>query len=259
MLDLLGDRKSADILDVRDNHGTTALHFACEFNFADIVKMLVSNGASHKIQNDAGLFALHTAAKKGRQSLEILLALPDCIAIDTRDTEGLSALLIACLHGNDAAASALLEKGADPLVVDLEGMGVVHACVEAGDARLLKLIVDKADVRCRDKGGSEPIHVAASNGNVGCLEVLMTCEKIDLNAVDGESRTALHLACVGGHALFVETLVKDKRVDVNVVNSAGCLKQSGCKKINSKISFFSVSSKIKLLCIWQVRTANLTL
>ena len=222
MLDLLGDRKTSDILDARDNHGTTALHFACEFNFSDVVKMLLANGASHKIQNDAGLYAIHTAAKKGSQSLEVILGLPDCVHIDVRDSEGLSSLMIACLHGNDAGATTLLEKGADATVTDADGMGLAHACVEAADPRLLKMVVAAgARVRCKDGSGSEPIHLAASSGNVACLEVLMACDMIDLNALDGEGRSALHLACVGGHAHFVETLIKDKRVNVNLVNSAG--------------------------------------
>lgn len=221
LLDLLGERKTPEVLDARDSHGTTALHFATEFNFADVVKLLLANGASHKIQNDAGLLALHTAAKKGCQSLELLLALPDCVPIDTRDFEGLSPLLIACLHGNEAAASVLLEKGASVAAVDGSAMSVAHACVEAGNASLLRLAVAaKASVRGRDASGSEPIHLAAANGSTACLEVLMACDAIDLNAVDGEGRSALHLACVGGHTLFVEMLVKDKRVNVNLTNSA---------------------------------------
>ncbi len=224
LLELCGERK-AELINARDNHGTTALHFACEFNFAEVVRMLLANGASCEIQNDAGLFALHTAAKKGNQSLEVLLALPKSLLVDTRDSEGLSPLLIACLHGNDMAAATLLDAGADAKLIDEEGIGAAHACVESGNARLLKLVVEKggASVSCVDKSGSQALHLAAASGNVPCLEVLMHLDKIDLNAVDmeRESRTALHLAAAGGHAQFVEMLVRDSRVHVNARNAAG--------------------------------------
>lgn len=131
----------------------------------------------------------------------------------------------------------LLERGADAGVTDLDGMGLVHACVEAADPRLLRRVVSAgASVRQRDKSGSEPIHLAAANGNVACLEVLLACDKIDVNARDGEGRSALLLASVGGHANFVETLVKDKRVDVNLANSGGNKEKenAGFKPVDGK-------------------------
>ena len=224
MLNLAPAESLIALINAPDSHGTTSLHFACEFNYAELVELLLERGANPAIKNLAGLYPLHTASKKGKDSLLVLLQHEPRIEIDTPDAEGLTPLLIAALHGNVLAAEALIEAGAEKDLVDLDGMSVVHAAVESGAHQLVRYLGGKgADMRKADVGGSEPLHLAASNGAAECLAALleMETERVDPNALDAEGRTALFLAATAGNVKCAKLLCQDARVDVNRPNGIG--------------------------------------
>jgi ankyrin repeat protein len=239
MLDLLGDggdnkEQTLKLLNAKDSHGTTSLHFACEFNYAGLVKMMLDEGADIHSRNDAGLYPVHTAAKKGKQSLEEILKVSkdSDLSIDVCDSEQLTPLLVACLHGNLAAAALLVENGANINVKDSDAMTPVHAAVESGDELLIKYLCEQKGIEVRgvDATGAEPIHLACTNGNAGCLEALiLSAAGIDLNAYDSKHRTPLILACEGGHKNCVKKLVANANVLVNMTNDH----QQGAAHISS--------------------------
>lgn len=225
VFDLIGEdeEKKRLLINAPDSHGTTCLHFACEFNYSELVKRLLAEGADPAVKNDAGLYPLHTAAKKGKESLEVMLGCKTGPGIDEPDSEGLSPLLIACLHGNLVAAALLLERGCSKEVADVDGMSVGHAVVESGNGQLLTYVgkEQKCPLRMVDKTGAEPIHLAASNGSAECIGAFLGLDGIDFNALDSQGRTPLLLACAAGHTKCVQLLAQDRRVDVNLASPLG--------------------------------------
>ena len=57
--------------------------------------------------------------------------LDEQVSIDSRDSSGRTALLLAVLSGRDAVVSALLARGADPNISDAYGETPLHAAVAA--------------------------------------------------------------------------------------------------------------------------------
>ncbi|KAK9699069.1 hypothetical protein RND81_08G150900 [Saponaria officinalis] len=57
---------------------------------------------------------------------------------------------------------------------------------------------------------NEDIHIAARNGDVNCVELIIISNPLALNSRDKHSRTPLHLAAWAGHANVVSALCRHK-------------------------------------------------
>jgi uncharacterized protein len=83
-----------------------------------------------------------------------------------RDEHGISALLLACYHRQDAVRDALLAAGHVPDVLEAAAVGDVRA-LEA------QLAADPAAVGARAPDGFTPLHYAAFFGGAAAVEVLL--------------------------------------------------------------------------------------
>jgi ankyrin repeat protein len=89
--------------------------------------------------------------------------------------------------------------------------------VAAADGDLEKisaLSLQNAHASVKDGDGNNPLHLAAQNGHVEAMEVLMRLEQFSLGC-NKFGKTALHLAAQNGHGNVVEFLT-DLKVDPNV-------------------------------------------
>jgi ankyrin repeat protein len=68
--------------------------------------------------------------------------------------------------------------------------------------------------------GTTPLHVAAEEGDVAGVRAALV-QDIDVDALDGNGRTALHLAALNGHVKVVELLLAAPGIDVNAQISNG--------------------------------------
>jgi uncharacterized protein len=129
----------------RSNNGYTALSLASSRGHTPVVRLLLEGGADPTFVHAFGSSPLIEACKEGRlEALRCLLDHPSAAAtINHRDSGGTTALYWACVFGYVGALRALLEKGADPAIVDRQGnspMAVARrykqpACVEALEVR----------------------------------------------------------------------------------------------------------------------------
>jgi Ankyrin repeats (3 copies) len=62
--------------------------------------------------------------------------LDEKVSIDSRDSSGRTALLLAVLSGRDAVVTALLERGADPNLSDAYGETPLHAAIAANHTEI---------------------------------------------------------------------------------------------------------------------------
>ena len=67
----------------------------------------------------------------------------------------------------------LLQAGANPLDKSVNGRTALHDAVVGGYKDCLKMLLDyTAEVNIRDREGMTPAHVAAFNGELGCIKIL---------------------------------------------------------------------------------------
>jgi ankyrin repeat protein len=100
--------RNPGVINERNDSGNTALHAAASWNKeTDIVKLLISRGASTNIKNDRGRTPLHEA--NNTEIAGILLA--HGAKINTRDNKGVSPLGAALERKNTAVAEFLRARG----------------------------------------------------------------------------------------------------------------------------------------------------
>ena len=110
---------------------------------------------------------LIVAARHGDPAVvEVLLAHTSEFEI-REETEGLTALAMAALHGNLDAAILLLDAGADIEAASTTGRSVLYLASlfqsykKVGDGRLIRLLADRgADLNRKDDAGYTPLSYA---------------------------------------------------------------------------------------------------
>lgn len=122
--------------------GELPLQLAMEACALSTIQALVAAGADGAAVNRDGLSVLHTAMLKQRSdALPLLLAAGASVDLPAgdrgatlADTEpGWTALMIAAANGNAAGAVALLDAGANPLVIDRKGRTALELARLAGN------------------------------------------------------------------------------------------------------------------------------
>jgi ankyrin repeat protein len=129
-------------LDEQDTHAETALYTASEEGRTPVVRLLLEGGADPTVAEGHGWTPLIGTSRAGHvETVRCLLDHPSGAAtINQCDKLGSwTALSWACQMGRVDVVRALLEKGADPTIVDDTGRTPMahakenarHACVEA--------------------------------------------------------------------------------------------------------------------------------
>lgn len=116
----------ADPAATEEEEGGTCLHTASGNNSFGVVRELLSRGARSTWTDRLKRTPLHWAAESNaRAAIQVILEASD-ESIDARDAAGQTALAVALVRGQAAAAEALLEAGADPLALDRCSRRAVH-------------------------------------------------------------------------------------------------------------------------------------
>jgi ankyrin repeat protein len=97
----------------RNSNGTSALIFACNNGFLDVVEFLCSWGADPTCVIGSGDTPLTIAASAGHIDIVNYLVSMKRIPLETRNNEGKNALHSACESGHASVCAILLQSGAD--------------------------------------------------------------------------------------------------------------------------------------------------
>lgn len=202
---------------VTDMMGRSALHYATSSSSADAaqcVDMLIEHGAIVDIwDRNIEATPLICAAASGRLELveALLKAGADVNAglADTRNLDGSTPLLWAVRARSLVCANRLIEAGAAVNSIQVYSESPIHVAAVQGDVYCLKLLLDyNADVRVLyGVERRNPLHLAAFEGNVDCIRILLHASIAQVNAKDSLGRTPLHLAALSQSVESVEELL----------------------------------------------------
>src|ERR1700691_817757 len=198
--------------------GSTAIMYAAANDDLELVRALIKAGANVKLQNQFGSSAITEAAIIG--SAPIIDALLKAGADPNfRTTDGETPLMAAARSGKVDSAKALLAAGAD--INAKESWGGQSAIMWASaqcQADMVKFLASKdanlndhgkinqwerkiiQEPRPKDmnKGGFTPLHYAAREGCVACVENLLAAHA-DPDSEDPDRETPLLLALENMH------------------------------------------------------------
>ncbi|CAJ0580832.1 unnamed protein product, partial [Mesorhabditis spiculigera] len=221
----------------------TTLHMAAAGGHANIVKILLENGASAEDENAHGMTALHLGAKNGYVSIleafdhhlwkkcskegnsdfvnEMLKHVPASIrseppiynhlVVKEFATEyGFTPLHLAAQSGHDALVRMLLNQGVQ---VDATSttMNVIplHLAAQQGHIAVVGMLLSRSTQQqhSKDWRGRTPLHLAAMNGHYEMVSLLIA-QGSNINVMDQNGWTGLHYATKAGHLNVVKLFIK---------------------------------------------------
>lgn len=158
---------------------------------------------------------------------------------NTTFEEGISALHVSVINGQDNIAAVLVQSGANIEAKDNHTEATpLHLTAVYGRTHIAKLLIQKgANVNAKMKMGITPLMVAAQFRQPQIAELLLN-NKADPNQTDEEGSTALHITAQNGDEITARLLLK-QNVAVNAQDKSQATALSIAKQ-NNQISMVNL-------------------
>jgi ankyrin repeat protein len=187
---------------------------------ARVARMLLASGAHAFGRTRNGESVLHACAREGNAALAALVLSRggrDVVdVLNAKSNTGGTPLHVAVNHNQEEMVSLLLgQAGLDRGACDTEGNTAVQIACQRGDVVLLQRLlragrtgaaVGRRELSVRNSLGWAPLHTSAFYGQDTAVRLLLRFQApVEHRTADGW--TALHLACSEGHLEVVKTLL----------------------------------------------------
>mmetsp|Transcript_45972 Transcript_45972/g.121577 ORF Transcript_45972/g.121577 Transcript_45972/m.121577 type:complete len:426 (+) Transcript_45972:41-1318(+) len=197
-------------------NGPTAL--AC-------VKWLLDQGAEVIAKDKNGWTALHHAARSGKlESAQVLIENGADVLAKTGDSQ--NTVMLACMEAHKELVDLLLQQVRDPktLVSERDSLGwtAIHHAAKVGKSDIIRTLLDaQASPGDKDNDGKRPLMVAAENGRLKAVKLLIGTGKAGMDSKDKNGFTAMMHAIASKQEEVAIWLVSEKRADTGPVGSTG--------------------------------------
>ncbi len=184
---------------------STPLHDAAHFEYIEIVKILLTAGANHSIQDSRGYTPLHTAACAGHEKV-VKILLDAGANHGARNNKQWTPLHHAAVEGHEKVVEVLLAAGARHDVQNEEQDTPLHCAAAGGHEEVVTILLAAgANHQAQNKTQWTPLHCAAGWGREEVVEVLLAAGA-NHQAQDNVYRTPLQCAAACGHANVIKIL-----------------------------------------------------
>ena len=200
-----------------DSEERTVMHYAASSTAttaANCIVVLKEYGAEVNVWDKMGLGTplICAAACGNANSVKALLQLGAEVnagLADLKYPDSSTPLIWAVRARNVACVGYLLEAGATVNSPQAYSEAPIHVAATQGDAECLQLLLQRnADVRVLlGQDRMSPLHLAAQEGNAESIRLLLDA-KADFNAVNLRGQTPLHLAAVSQSVESVAVLLE---------------------------------------------------
>nr|UPO70950.1 sTRP5 [Mesobuthus martensii] len=191
---LLKECFAPNLIFKEDAFDNNPLHVAAENGYADVLKILLENGADIHSKNEDGETAMHLAAKSGHRNIVKLLLETSKSIVNAEDEEKNTPLHVAALKGHQRVVKDLIVAGAN---VESRNCNLWTAldCAAYGGWLKTALILLKAGspIDPLDKAKTTPLHLAASRGHAKVVEMLLHFGA-KIGQLDAEHNNCLDIA-----------------------------------------------------------------
>ncbi|CAI7640376.1 unnamed protein product [Penicillium manginii] len=192
--------------------GQTALHYAVRNGNILLVSVLLDfKMLDPNIRNTCGWTPITYAALSGSLPLlEVLLTRLD-IALNVRNA---SPIFYACERGHLKIVRRLLDHNDMDVNKPVWNKSPLYIAIENGHIKIARLLIDQGsgiDVNSATLLGDTVLSVAALNGHLEIVQLLLQDERLNCKAENNFGETALQLAAREGHEAIVRSLCRDVR------------------------------------------------
>jgi CRP-like cAMP-binding protein len=127
---------------------------------------------------------------------------------DNADYDSRTGLMVASMKGNTDAVKLLLDYGASPNLVDMHGTSALAEATRSGHEETMKLLLSHGAELCLDEGeAAGKLCKMVFDGDILHLRRLLLA-KIQVDAGDYDRRTASHIAAAEGNVAALRLLVE---------------------------------------------------
>ena len=160
----------------QDGEGNTPLHLAASGDDADLVKCLLSVGASTTITNHQGESPRNVATGRVKKYFDETMG---------EKNNAISLFLSAGKEGNVGILKVMLACGVDASVKDEAGNTALHEAAKYGQDECVKvLLTNRASVYMKNASGETPLCLALNSRNESILTILLM--KIHALSIENE-------------------------------------------------------------------------
>ena len=213
-------QEQREALVARDQYGRLPLHYAAQYGFVDLVKMILSR-------------------MQGWEQFEIQHGVD---APFWQDHDNMSPLGLSIVGAHAVTTEAILESerwrhqsGEDASLKTRMGRSgeALALATKCNFVPAVQLLIEAGvDINYQDTSGESALHVAARLGHEKCAELLLSsssAEKVSTELFEATfGWTPLFLACVEGHMNVVQLLI-NSHADLNKVDTSGWMaKEHAC-------------------------------
>jgi ankyrin repeat protein len=188
-----------ELLRARDEDGHSPILAAAYHHEMELARFLADRQV---------ILSIFEAAATGKtERIQRLLA-KDPELVNSYSEDGFQPLGLAAYFGQEHAARALVEAGADVHAPARNALGVtpLGSAVAGRNAQITRLLLEAgADPNLRERGGYAPLHVAAHNGDVEILRSLLAAGA-DIHTQNEDGKTPLDMAQAAGHMAAMRVL-----------------------------------------------------
>ena len=206
-------------LDISDQVGRNALHYACESENIKMVELMVKDESARETSDHQGALPLHLAVRTGNVNLVETL-LNHNVPVDKTDKTSRTALMVAVEMKFEDIVDMLLSKSADCNLGTSQSLMPLHVAASDGSRDVVQLLLDShAKCDTQDSTGMTSLHKSVHNDDCGVLQMLVSAGA-DVHCADVSGDTALHLASRLDQYDHADILV-DYGADLNARNQLG--------------------------------------
>jgi ankyrin repeat protein len=130
---------SSGLIDLSNDKGETPLHVALQRGYHKTAQLLIKRGASLLVCTLSGQTPLHYAVRYCPTAVDVLLN--QGTNLEQRSTNGRTALLWACVLGDEGCILTLLQAKADTQVKDNVGDSPLHILIQHATSPLSAVII----------------------------------------------------------------------------------------------------------------------
>ena len=219
-----------DTIDISDNEGKTALQFAIEKGWTNIIEILIRKGANMRHEDYNLNTLLHCAANYGDVHVLDYLIEHNGVLVNTRNADGHTPLHIAAQQGKEEIVRFLIQNaGALTNEKEKEQRTPLHlAAMGNHDRVIMEMMTWLPRVNGEltvDNLGNTPLHYCSINQSVdAAVELLRYGTRQQLHVTNNEGKTAITILSGNykEHLMYLSLyIIYDVESEVPTKESAG--------------------------------------